>query len=178
MSLTNEFIGLIDERLNPLREEIFEMKNIVNNLKPIPGPKGEPGIKGGPGKNGKDGKDGKDGRDGLSGKDGQDGKNGIDGKDFPQNEREKINDFMNRRGRLVGGVPVIKFIENEIPTGAINGSNRAYVLTKTPVTDSLKVFLNGARQRINDDYTLSLSTITFTNAPSTSSAILCDYRYF
>lgn len=70
-----------------------------------------------------------------------------------------------------------RFIDDETPTGTINGSNKAFTILKSPITGSLKVFINGARMRITEDYTFSGKTITFTVAPPTGSILLVDYRY-
>lgn len=71
----------------------------------------------------------------------------------------------------------IHFIEDETPSGTVNGSNTDFVLGHDPnPTSSLKVFVNGMRMRITEDYTLSGRTISFVTAPPTNSIILCDYR--
>ena len=70
------------------------------------------------------------------------------------------------------------FSDNEIPTGDINAVNTDFVLANTPSpAASLKVYLNGQRMKLTDDYTLSTATISFIIAPNTGSLILCDYRY-
>ena len=201
MSLISEIDEIVQDKLDSIREDIAVLKEKINNiqlqkgdigergekgdlgLKGERGPKGERGEKGESGKNGLigiTGQNGVDGRDGQNGKNGEPGKDGV----IPTKEEFKklIKSLMPQtqfgQSRFFGGTPKIKFIENETPSGNINGSNREFILTRVPETDSLKVFLNGARQRINDDYTLLFKTITFTVAPSTSSALLCDYRYF
>ena len=83
-------------------------------------------------------------------------------------------------GRVTGGLisKRIRFIDDETPTGTVNGSNKEFTLvSKSPETGSLKVYVNGQRQRVTTDYTLSNKTITFIIAPPTDSIILCDYRY-
>ena len=70
-----------------------------------------------------------------------------------------------------------RFIDDETPTGTIDGANTIFVISKSPVAGSVKVFRGGARQRITEDYTLSNRTITFTIAPVTGEIILADYRY-
>lgn len=69
-------------------------------------------------------------------------------------------------------------VNEEIPTGTINGSNVTFTLANTPLAGSLALYLAGARQWNNGsgDYTLSGATITFANAP-TVGALLADYRY-
>lgn len=70
-----------------------------------------------------------------------------------------------------------QFVDDETPTGAINGSNTTFVLSKTPLTGSLKVYANGQRMRVTEDYTFSGRTITFLTAPPTTSVVLVDFRY-
>ena len=67
------------------------------------------------------------------------------------------------------------FVTGEVPAGTIDGTNDDFTLASTPTTSSVQVFLNGVRQKITDDYTVSGSTITFVTAPPTSSNILVDY---
>ena len=68
-------------------------------------------------------------------------------------------------------------IDDETPTGTINGVNTIFTLANTPNPPaSVKVYVNGARMRITEDYTLSGRTITFLIAPPTGSIILNDYR--
>jgi hypothetical protein len=70
------------------------------------------------------------------------------------------------------------FIDDETPSGLVNGSNKAFTIAKTPnPTASLKVYVNGQRMRITEDYTLSARTITFVTAPPTGSIVLVDYRF-
>jgi len=67
-------------------------------------------------------------------------------------------------------------ITKEIPTGAINGSNQAYLLEYTPITDTEEVYLNGLLQHAyGNDYTLSGKTITFVEAPYVGSKIFVTY---
>lgn len=59
----------------------------------------------------------------------------------------------------------ITFVDNETPSGTINGSNTNFTLAGTPTTGSLMLFLNGAFLTQGVDYTVSGSTITFAVAP-------------
>lgn len=70
----------------------------------------------------------------------------------------------------------IRFIDDETPSGTINGSNTVFILSKTPIDNSLKVYRGGARQRVAQDYTISNKTITFTVAPEVGEVLLADYR--
>lgn len=71
----------------------------------------------------------------------------------------------------------INFADDETPSGTINGSNKIFTVANIPIAGSLKVFVNGSRMRITEDYTFSGTTITFITAPPTGSIILVDYRY-
>lgn len=69
------------------------------------------------------------------------------------------------------------FMDNDTPTGLVNGSNTVFTLTFTPApTDELKVFVNGSRLKVTEDFTLSGDTLTLNTAPPTTSIILADYR--
>ena len=76
------------------------------------------------------------------------------------------------------GTSSITFVDNEIPTGDIDGNNKDFVLANTPnPTPSLSVYVNGQRLKLTDDYTLATATISLATAPPTGSLIICDYRY-
>lgn len=71
------------------------------------------------------------------------------------------------------------FVENEVPTGAVDGANAIYTTANTvsPVT-SAEVWLNGVKQKAGGvDYTFSsTNTITFVTAPLSGSLLLVNYR--
>ena len=70
------------------------------------------------------------------------------------------------------------FVENGVPTGVVDGANVTFTLASNPnPNDSLKVYLNGARLKVTEDYTLSVSTLTMVTAPLTGSLLLVDYRF-
>jgi len=73
----------------------------------------------------------------------------------------------------------IQHADREVPTGSVNGINRVFILTKTPELQSEHLFLNGILQDpgVDEDYTISGSTITFVDAPLEGSRIRCSYRY-
>jgi hypothetical protein len=77
----------------------------------------------------------------------------------------------------VSGTSTINFADSETPTGDVDGTNTDFVLAHTPETGSLKVYLNGMRMSLTEDYTLATATITFLTAPDSGSIITCDYRY-
>lgn len=70
------------------------------------------------------------------------------------------------------------FIENEVPSGAIDGTNMTFTLANTPVAGSVQLYLNGLRQKsgAGNDYTISGATITYLAAPKTGDMLTADYR--
>lgn len=73
------------------------------------------------------------------------------------------------------------FIENETPTGTINGVNAVFTLVFTPnPSSSLELYLNGLHMWASgNDFTLAGATITFVTAqiPQTGDVLLASYRY-
>ncbi len=74
------------------------------------------------------------------------------------------------------------FVFYEVPTGAINDVNTAFVLAETPnPTTAVQVFLNGQEIQNGTDFTVGGTgnkTITFASAPLTGSVIWVNYlRY-
>ena len=69
------------------------------------------------------------------------------------------------------------FIDPYVPTGTINGDNKVFTLghTPSPVT-SLRVWRGGAKQVVDEDFTISGTTITFVNAPQVGEKIEVEYR--
>lgn len=69
------------------------------------------------------------------------------------------------------------FVFDEVPTGLINGTNRAFQIANTPALGTLQVFLNGMRVYggVEQDYELAGSQITFASAPSDNSRLTADY---
>lgn len=69
------------------------------------------------------------------------------------------------------------FVDNEIPSGALNGVNRAFVLSGSPnPAISLQLFYNGLLQRKEIDYTQSGANITLFWSPQEGDDIRCWYR--
>ena len=70
-----------------------------------------------------------------------------------------------------------KFIDNEIPSGTINGTNKTFTINKAPnPISSLKVYWNGQLLLAGSDYTLSGTTITMEEAPDSGDNFWIDYR--
>lgn len=68
-------------------------------------------------------------------------------------------------------------IFGEVPTGSIDDSNTIFVLSTTPVAGTVAIYLNGSRQKVTDDYSITGATITFVLPPLTGSNILADFEY-
>jgi hypothetical protein len=76
-----------------------------------------------------------------------------------------------------GTLSTSNFITEETPSGTINGSNVTFTLAYTPTAGTLKLYLNGIRQKSGgtNDYTLSANIISFVTAPIAGDVILADY---
>jgi len=75
-----------------------------------------------------------------------------------------------------GGSVVHKFMDDETPVGTVNGTNADIRWAKAPI--GLKVYVNGQKMTITEDYTQAGRVTTFLTAPPTGSIIRGDYRYF
>lgn len=78
--------------------------------------------------------------------------------------------------------PGATIVENEVPTGTVNGTNPDFIVANNPDPDSsLQVYKNGIRQQAGagNDFTFATVTITFEagNIPQTGDILLVDYRY-
>jgi hypothetical protein len=71
------------------------------------------------------------------------------------------------------------FVDQEVPTGAVNGSNTVYTTAQAPTpATSLQLYRNGVLMKPAVDYTLASTTITFGSAstPQTGDLLLASYR--
>jgi len=70
------------------------------------------------------------------------------------------------------------FVDNETPSGSVNGVNVTFTLANTPVAGSEHVYLNGLLQEsgASTDYTISGATITYLTAPLTGDKLRVSYR--
>lgn len=77
-----------------------------------------------------------------------------------------------------GGLTASNFVDKEIPSGSINGSNTGFTLANTPVAGSEHVYLNGVLQEsgAGNDYTISGTSITMLTAPLTGEKLRVSYR--
>lgn len=68
-------------------------------------------------------------------------------------------------------------VDEETPTGTVNGVNTDFVIANVPSpATSLKVYKDGQRMKLTTDYTVAGKTITFLSAPLTDSIITVEYR--
>lgn len=76
------------------------------------------------------------------------------------------------------GLTAANFVAKETPSGAINGSNTAFVLANSPVSGTEEVYLNGVLQEsgAGNDYTISGNTITMLTAPLAGEKLRVTYR--
>lgn len=69
------------------------------------------------------------------------------------------------------------FVDAEVPSGTINGSNPTFTIANTPVSGSLQLSQNGIILTGGGvDYTLSGTTVTFVTAPLGGDQLLAFYR--
>jgi len=69
------------------------------------------------------------------------------------------------------------FVEDEIPTGAINGTNKIFTLVSAPApVTSLEVRIQGQIQTLTTDYSLSGSTLTMVVAWPAGTILRVDYH--
>jgi hypothetical protein len=76
------------------------------------------------------------------------------------------------------GLTNSNFVDKEIPSGAINGSNVTFTLANTPVAGSEHGYLNGllVESGAGNDYTISGATVTMATAPLTGEKLRFSYR--
>jgi hypothetical protein len=71
------------------------------------------------------------------------------------------------------------FVTEDHPTGLIDGVNRIFTLTNTPLSGSVKLYVNGLRltSGVDNDYTISGRTITLAWAPTVAKTtnFVADY---
>jgi hypothetical protein len=68
-------------------------------------------------------------------------------------------------------------VDGETPGGAVNGINATFTTAQEFIISSLKVYLNGVRQKVIEDYnTTGNSTIIFVTSPLATDVILVDYE--
>jgi hypothetical protein len=88
-------------------------------------------------------------------------------------------DILSASYRLSVTIPGVGFVDQETPSGAINGVNTVFTLSQTPSPSaSVAVYRNGVRMALGVDYTLSGAVITFGAglAPQSSDTLTSSYR--
>jgi len=70
------------------------------------------------------------------------------------------------------------FVDAEVPTGTLDGSNTAFTLASSPVpAASLQLFENGILLKAGTDYTLAGAAITFLGrTPQLGDLLVANYR--
>ncbi len=79
----------------------------------------------------------------------------------------------------MGSTGATNFVDAETPRGSVDGNNLVFTLSAAPTGLSLRLFKNGFLLLLGTDYTLSGSTVTFSNLTSTPSigdSLLAYYR--
>ena len=76
-----------------------------------------------------------------------------------------------------GTLSPTNFVTEETPSGSINGSNTSFTIANTPTAGTVKLYLNGVRQKsgAGNDYTITTNTITMTTAPISGDVLIADY---
>ena len=76
------------------------------------------------------------------------------------------------------GLTNSNFVDKEVPSGTINGSNTAFSLANTPISGSEHLYLNGVLMESGsgNDYTISGASITMATAPLTGEKMRATYR--
>lgn len=79
---------------------------------------------------------------------------------------------------ISGALSSSNFVDKEIPSGSINGSNTAFTLANTPTAGTEHVYLNGVllESGAGNDYTISGASVTMLTAPTTGEKIRTTYR--
>lgn len=74
-----------------------------------------------------------------------------------------------------GFLQTAKVVTGETLTGTVDGSNVTFSIANSPLSGSVKIYLDGQRLALTADYTISSTTITFVEAPVVGSVLLADY---
>jgi hypothetical protein len=99
---------------------------------------------------------------------------------FTSNNIPLSTDTISTFYRTNGSGPAATFVDDEIPAGAINGTNAVYTLAAAPSPAlSLRLFKNGMLLAQNADYTLNGATATLSSGVvlQTGDVLLAFYRH-
>lgn len=91
----------------------------------------------------------------------------------------QTNDILLASYRLSVSIPGVGFVDQETPSGAINGVNTTFTLGQTPSpSTSLAAYRDGLLLSPGIDYALSGNVMTFLSGriPQTNDRLLCSYR--
>jgi hypothetical protein len=98
---------------------------------------------------------------------------------FMAGKLPSLGDILQGSYRVAATLPGVGFVDSEVPSGAVDGTNLVFSITKTasPLA-SVALYRNGLRLRASVDYSISGTTITFLTglAPQPSDLLLCSYR--
>lgn len=85
---------------------------------------------------------------------------------------------LNSRGvyKVAGTDPTTDIYNEAVGVGTVDGATTTFTLAQTPVTNSLRLVMNGVLRKVNIDYTLDGVTIVFTTPPPVDSLILASYE--
>lgn len=116
--------------------------------------------------------------------------NAVDGPGPPPNTISNVthkwlNSYSSATGLFTQSQPTAaditgfgSFADDETPTGTLDGVNVTFTIANAPSpAGSLQLYANGILQYRGTDYTLSSTTITFTNAPSANALLRTWYRF-
>lgn len=106
-------------------------------------------------------------------------KSAIKGLEDFMNEMRTTMESLKKLGSNGGAVIAMRsrYIENEIPSGTIDGVNTTFTISKNTMdASSVKVYRGGSRLKLTDDYTFAGRTITFVIPPEVGEKLLVDYR--
>jgi hypothetical protein len=98
---------------------------------------------------------------------------------FQSSATPQTGDTLLASYRLSVSIPGVGFVDQQTPTGTVNGSNLTFTLSAAPSpTTSLAVYRNGLRMSPGIDFNLSGQAITFVTgfAPQTGDTLICSYR--
>ncbi len=104
----------------------------------------------------------------------------IDGASGALTDCVRVDGSSGPCGTGAGGVLSGSFADAEVPGGTINGSNTVFTLGHVPSpATSLQLYRNGLRMRVDSDFQLNGSTITFfvASTPQAGDLLVANYRY-
>lgn len=78
--------------------------------------------------------------------------------------------------KWVAPIGANSLVSSEVPSGLVNSSNVTFTLASTPTAGTVRLYQNGVRLKVTEDYTISGATITMNTAPVTGDLLLADYQ--